>query len=70
MPTKLADRVTELEHDVADLKAALRQTGDAFRPRTVLRDAWRKTAGAFKDDPIYDEIVRLGAADRRRQPKC
>ena len=70
MPTKLEDRVSELEREVADLKKAISETRPEFVPRKVPKDAWHETVGAFKDDPIYDEIVRRGAAYRRREKKC
>ena len=75
MPMKLADRVAELEREVAELK---RVAGAGTQP---LRDApsnsdlsasddWRSIVGIFKDDPLYDDMVRLGRAYRKRQPKC
>jgi hypothetical protein len=68
--TKLADRVAELERDVQELKQALRERLPAeLRPQPA-KDAWRKTVGVFKDDPMFDDVVRFGKAYRRRQPKC
>jgi hypothetical protein len=70
MPTKLADRVAELERDVQELKQALRERLPADPPRQPAKDAWRKSVGVFKDDPMFDDVVRFGKAYRRRQPKC
>jgi hypothetical protein len=67
MSTKLSERVAELEADVAELKKLVRPRSDAPEPAN---DAWRETFGAFKDDPIYEDVVRLGRAWRKRQPKC
>jgi hypothetical protein len=70
MTTKLADRVAELERDVQELKQALRERLTAEPRAKPDKDAWRKTIGIFKDDPFYDDMVRLGRNYRRRQPKC
>lgn len=32
------------------------------------REWWHERLGAFKDDPLYDEAMRLGAEYRRSQP--
>ena len=68
MPVKLADRVADLERQMAELKREV-QSSRAIS-NTPRKDAWRSTVGIFKDDPIYDDVVRLGRAWRRRQPKC
>ena len=70
MPSTLAERVELLEKEMAELKHSLRGHPSASLPHPVPRDAWRKTVGAFKDDPFYDDMIRLGAAYRKRQPKC
>jgi hypothetical protein len=57
---KLADRVAELERDVQELKQALRERLPADSRPNPAKDAWRKTIGVFKDDPFYDDMVRLG----------
>jgi hypothetical protein len=68
MTTKLADRVAELEREVADLKQAVHaKSANVNAPGP---DDWKSTIGVFKDDPFYDDMVRLGRAYRRRQPKC
>ena len=67
MAANLANRVKALEDQVADLRKLLeRKAADATPP---VKD-WKRTIGMFKDDPLFDEIVELGAAYRRRQPKC
>lgn len=45
MPTKLADRVAELERDVQELKQALRERLPADPPQQPAKDAWRKSVG-------------------------
>lgn len=70
MTTKLADRVAELEPDVQELKQELRERLPADPPRQPAKDAWRKTVGIYKDEPLYDDVIRIGRAYRRRQPKC
>ena len=70
MPTKLADRVTELERQMAELKEEVRASRSSAPATTPPKDAWRATFGAFKDDPFYDDMVRIGRNWRRRQRKC
>ncbi len=57
----LEQRVARLEAQVAELQRA--------RPVDNRADveAWRATMGRFKDDPGYDEAMRLGAEWRRRE---
>jgi hypothetical protein len=47
MPTKLADRVAELERDVQELKQALRERLPADPRPKPAKDAWRKTVGIY-----------------------
>jgi hypothetical protein len=57
----LEERVTALETEVAQLK---RERHDA----TLLSlPWWARRFGAFQDDPMYDEAMRLGAAYRQSQ---
>jgi len=61
MVTTLEERVSALEAQVAHLLA----------DKTVANtDApwWRQRYGAFQDDEMYDEAMRLGAEYRRSQP--
>lgn len=62
---ELTRRVEELEREVARLQQERNGTHDD-------RPWWEKTAGRFKDDPEFDEIVRLGREYReslRPKPK-
>jgi hypothetical protein len=58
----LADRVTRLESELAELRAELRTA----QPHP---QAWRRTIGAFTDDPGMQELfrgaMRLREADRK-----
>lgn len=65
-PITLARRVETLENEIADLKQLVAQTAAKAKPS---KD-WRRTLGAFADDPTYDEALRLGRKWRQRQPKC
>jgi hypothetical protein len=69
MATTLAERVAELEKDVAELKK-MTAGSNAGSPADLGSASWRSTVGAFKDDPFYDDMVRIGRSYRRRQPKC
>ena len=51
---ELEKRVTALEEAVARIEAQVAPT-----PATQ-RHWWHDDAGAFADDPVFDEIVRLG----------
>ena len=55
-------RVTSLECEVRELRTELSE------PAKV--PWYRQIVGAFKDDPVFDEIARLGAeyreSDRRK----
>ena len=63
IPT-LEERVTELESQVADLRALLRKVGEKNG-----KD-WRRTIGAFTDDEgmqsILQEALRLREEDRKK----
>jgi hypothetical protein len=60
MTTKLADRVAELERDVQELKQALSERLPAEPHPKPAKDAWRKTVGIYKDEPLYDDVIRIG----------
>ena len=51
-----------LEAEVAQLKQAQHGTTAMSVPW------WTRRFGAFQDDPMYDEAVRLGVAYRQSQP--
>lgn len=61
MATTLEERVSALEAQVAQLLAE-KQTGNS---QTLWYERWK---GAFQDDEMYDEAMRLGAEYRRSQP--
>ena len=65
----LAKRVEALEAEVAEFRQQLQRITSAA-PGQPDPDWWKHIFGRFKDDPGYDEAVRLGQAYRRRQPKC
>lgn len=57
--TDLEERVAALEQGLQELRLRLDPPPDtAFR-------SWLDGAGTFADDPVFDEIVRLGAEYRR-----
>ena len=58
----LEERVAVLEAEVAQLK---RERQSATK---MLLPWWERRFGAFKDDPIYDAAMRLGAEYRTSQP--
>lgn len=61
--TELEQRMEHLEHEVCEIKKLLRQ------PRAKRdRKSWLRTVGIFKDDPGFQEIVRLGREYRESQP--
>ena len=58
--TRLEERLARLEGELKDLKAEVRQQ----------RIPWyEQIAGTFENDPVFDEIVRLGAAIRKADRK-
>jgi hypothetical protein len=65
----MASKVKQLEDRVTRLEQELRQVKAQFGGK---RDVpwYRQILGEFKDDPVFDEIVRLGRqireADRKR----
>lgn len=61
MATTLEERVTALEAQVANLLADKK----AVDPQIAWYERWK---GAFQDDEIHDEAMRLGAEYRRSQP--
>ena len=58
----LEERVANLEAEVTELRVQL-------KARKLQSDIpwWEKRAGAFKDDPMYDEAMRLGREYREAQ---
>lgn len=58
----LEERVTALEAEMTQLKRARQAATNMSGPW------WERRFGAFKDDPMYDAAMRLGAAYRQSQP--
>ena len=59
MSQTLEKRVTELEKKVAELIA---------QPiRSNRKKDWRRTVGIFRNDPEFEEAVRLGRKYREQQ---
>jgi hypothetical protein len=57
-PTTIEERLARVEKDLAQLRSQVRR----FRPGK----GWiEKVTGSFKDDPDFEEILRLGAEIRR-----
>ena len=61
MEQTIEQRLSELEKEVAELKAEVRKEPG--------KEDWRSTVGWAKDDPTYEEAMKLGRAWRNRQPK-
>lgn len=56
----LEERVTALEKEVTLLKTV-------FEEFTAHKDWWKRLAGTFENDPLFDQIVKEGRAYRLRQ---
>lgn len=56
---QLEARVETLEREIAELKQLLAMSLEKQEPW------WQKVAGSFKDDPDFDEAVRLGQEWRK-----
>ena len=58
--TKLEQRVTVLERELrkmrSDLKAVRKASQQAW---------WKRLAGRFKNDPLFDQTIKAGKAYRR-----
>ncbi len=58
--TKLERRVTVLERELRKMRSELKTV------RKVSRQPWwKRLAGRFKNDPLFDEIIEAGNAYRR-----
>ena len=57
--TTLEERVAALEVEVAQLRS-----NSATAPEKPQPPWWEKIFGAFANDPVYDEAMRLGRAYR------
>ena len=58
--TKLERRVTVLERELRKMRSELK----AVR-KVSQQPSWKRLAGRFKNDPLFDEIVEAGNAYRR-----
>jgi hypothetical protein len=58
MAANLEKRVDALERELRSLKSAV-QKNKSKRPW------WERLAGAFSDDPLFDEMVEAGRKYRR-----
>jgi hypothetical protein len=58
MSTDLEQRVNALEHEMADVKQRLAN-------KDVTKD-WRRSVGISKDDPGFDEMIRMGREIRQQ----
>ena len=54
----IEERLADVEKDVTELKLGFSRLGDK-------RDWIDRIVGSFKDDPEFDEILRLGREIRR-----
>lgn len=52
------DRLVQLEQKVRRLE-------DESRPENKTAPWWERIAGAFKNDPIYAEAMKLGLEERK-----
>lgn len=60
--------IADLCRRVEDLEARVAALDQPGAPRAAgVKRGWRSQVGAFGDDPVYAEIVRLGRAWRDAQ---
>jgi hypothetical protein len=57
--TKLEQRVTVLERELRKMRSELKAVRKAS-----LQPWWKRLAGRFKNDPVFDEIIEAGKACR------
>jgi hypothetical protein len=57
---ELSKRLEALEAEVAALKARLPPATGATGPNDAPLPWWRRIAGQFANDPVYDKAMRLG----------
>lgn len=56
----LAKQVDDLAREVCLMRSSMSKTDDGQRPW------WERLAGEFKDDPLFDEIVKAGRKYRKQ----
>ena len=60
-PIDLESRLVSLEADVKEIKALLQSQYGPKEPW------WKAVVGTFADDPVFDEIRRLGEEIREKE---
>jgi hypothetical protein len=68
-PNALTMRLRVVEQELAALKSRIDEMASVQKVEPA-PDDWRSIVGAFRDDPTFEEAVRLGREWRKRQPKC
>jgi hypothetical protein len=58
--TKLEQRVTVLERELQKIRSELKAIRKASQ-----QPWWKRLAGRFNNDPLFDEIIEAGKAYRR-----
>ncbi len=58
--TKLDHRLTVLERELRKMRSELKVTRQASQ-----EPWWKRLAGKFKNDPLFDETIKAGKAYRR-----
>ena len=59
-PTDWTARLERLETEVNEIKAMLQAQQEPKKPW------WETVVGSFADDPVYDEIIKLGLEVREK----
>lgn len=55
----IEQRLEALEREVRSLRAAVKKKGKMEKPW------WERVGGTFKDDPLFDEMVKAGQRYRK-----
>jgi hypothetical protein len=64
---ELESRISDLECKVAEMQDTLESFAGKKNHPNPHGAWWITTAGRFKDDPVFDEIVRFGREYRKSQ---
>lgn len=62
-----SEPIADLRRRVEELEARVAALSRAASPAAGEKRGWRGQVGAFADDPVYAEVVRLGRAWREAQ---
>jgi hypothetical protein len=62
-----SEPIADLRRRVEELEARVAALGQVVTSAVGAKRGWRAQVGAFGDDPLYPEIVRLGRAWRDAQ---